>query len=392
MNIFEYKPVLNYIFDDISTINNIPKNELTEKERQYFLYNGSDLNDKLNLYIDNIDKVISEISEKILHVAAPINTLSIDPNLSDIIKLYSGGSLILENGLIPFSFIQESSNNPSLYLIKRAWDDYSSGINGDLLSELYPQTEKIRKILINLQEVLDKTVNYRYNIDNGFSIKENQYFYFESYIKEKEDLSSAIKNKDVKKINLLRKSISIKESKINHDLKICKEINNLLPKINKNLRMLKDCIGPQYDEYIQTINARADEIRNSLNFSNDAAAATIYSAFKKYKTKSEEIEATMQTVLSDKLVDGIKKSFIEKARIYLDAGINQISEISYLNSEINETTLDILINGLEQIRKEYEQSSILFFDVEEASTNKLFEELILLYKKNDARSIYQKVT
>lgn len=380
MSFLTYKPNFKYEYQEINTINsriNVAANQSKYNPKEIDL-----LQSTVQSLVDKSSTLYNDYIVAASDIAIPFIGHQIDTTMSEIAANSAGGSAFLQNGLITQALILDAGKNPLFNNVKYVYDVQNSGINGNILAELLPYAEKLQKISLNLQLVLDKTKQLCYN-----KLKDSEFF--NNYIGYRSQLANAIENGNANLILDLQKDMSTYEKKIEHVNRVISIIEQEQAKMNEIYGMLKDAISEDtYKEYTNEVKVRAEELK--LNFGDmNIAEAVIYSNFNQIKKELEEGQATTKISLSNKSIELVHKDLFDSSTLYIKACSEVLPALVQNNSTFNDKTSDIIVNGLLAINERYQGSILTYKNFVITQSNQLLNDIVNIYNKNDSRLIYQ---
>lgn len=380
MSFITYKPNFKYEYQEVNTINTrsnaaASQSKYNPKEIDLLQKNIQSLVDKSNVLYNDYVSAASDIT-------VPFSGYQIDDTMSEIAANSAGGNAFLQNGLITQAFILDAGKNPLFNNAKYVYDVQNSGINGNIIAELLPYAEKLQKISLNLQIVLDKTRKLCYN-----KVKDSEFF--NKYIEYRSQLADAIVSKNANLILDIQKNMAIYEKKIEHINRVISIVEQEQAKMNEIYNMLQDAISKEtYTEYTNEVKVRADELKSNFGDMN-IAEAVIYSNFNQIKKELEECQATTKISLSDKTISAVHKDLFDSSTLYIKACSETLPTLVQNNSTFNDKTSDIIMNGLLAINERYQNSILTYKNFVITQSNQLLNDIVNIYNKNDSRLIYQ---
>jgi hypothetical protein len=397
MGYFDYRPKIDYIPKDINTVDNIGKSPVHNKKVENYSKNlPSNVVVNLSVNLAKIDDIKSIIDDKLKNTIVHGNIGILDDVASSILKSMEDGQKFLQDGVITYSLYKQCVDNPLMQPIVYEWENYHSGIDGQLEAELLPYINILEKDTKSALEVIMSTVLYDKNTSNIEDIKKQEMEDIENYlnITSKIDEFYRSSSLDIDQINLLRKNRDKIESRLDNNKSIVSMIDEFANETSEILDNVEYAIGDASKKIREESNNDAvKKIRDKfIGTSKDAPKIKLlmYQGFKAQReqlfAKKEEYTSTM----SDDIKNNVFKGVITNSRLYTDIASDILNEMDYtIITEEDEYALLGLIAGSYDIRERQFNAMLDMKNILKSTTMNIKNNINDIVDKDRIRLIYK---
>lgn len=386
-NIFEYKPILKYVLEDIDSINNLPDAGL-DRVKPYILNNASDTLQRIKDTRELLKNIDFNIENVLKDISIPFDANLLDEITKGNIRELHDGNKLLNDGILTYDLYKRIGRDPSHRTVKDIWDEYHAGKDGLIEAELLPFVVEIDNQLDRMKKAVEQTVVYDLKTTD---LKESELLYIEEYLRLTDELSQARKNGDGDKIRSFKRRIEYKEHKLTHKKNLILGVKSTLPGIENMTRGIFDATLPEYHILQQKmIDSQLEEIRRNTSITDTGLKLILYNALLDKKNTVLEARKNKENVFSEQVKNRVLSHTIRDSRVYLDVALPAVTDLcSAPDSLPMDGAGRYIVEGLERMTKLYEKSMLEFKNILAGDSKNINKIVTMIFDKNKARIMYK---
>lgn len=400
MNIFNYKPQLQYVLKDINTIDNIIEDEELKFNEPFIKNRGSITLESLKRAKDKAINIEKMIDEKLKDYIVPINNIDFDDLSKIFINQHPDSDKLLNEDKITYSMYKYSLGNKAMYMIKHKWDVFNAGIEGNLDAEMYPYILSIKEDLDSAIEIINQTVLYGKDFTNLEVLSQKELVEIEEFMRLNNEFNNSYDNQNIadeeqyKSICQQREILSNQIDEKEKRLTFNKTISNIITDFSKDASFILDNVSDiissdQQQKNLNTYNKQSLKILNKIK-NKDKVQLVIYRDFKsrrnKVLNKSKDVENGLNKLSKKRNFS----NFITESRIYLDIAMPTLNNLDSLSINSDEEIgFKHVVNGLEDMIDSYIKTSIELKNTLESSIQTTKSQIREINNKNNVRMLYK---
>jgi hypothetical protein len=392
-DIFEYRPDLRYILQDINTIDNISDDKF-EIVKPYIRNGPSIIISKLLTLRQNVKDVKDMIDDQLRDVAIHFDASQLDDITKEKLAVYKDSYKLLDNNLLTFSLIKDVSASSGYQNIVDYWEDWHAGEEGKISAEVYQYAINTDVAINDILQVIEKAVVYNISdINDVVSIRKKELLQAEEYLILIDRLEKARKKANIKEISAIKKQMDLLEHVLSYRMNMSNMVTNAVLSMTSITDRMKAYIDPKYDQlHLEAIYTDIKQLKDSLSIDSNNYKIPLYANFKKLYDSILNIKRNQQYLLSSHVKESAKKDIIKNARAYLDIAIPTLINITYIEGGSHNSVIDSIVDGVEQIIKLYEGSTLSYKNMVESETYSTFDLVDNVCEKHKIRNIFNTIS
>lgn len=394
-NVFTYRPKLQYILEGINTIYRVlPENE-REYIKDYIRYID-------NNYIKDFEDAKKEFRDLIKIYREKVKNITVDlpgrfplyiTNSVDDINKYAR---MIANNQVSGEFIDQYKDSNFISEAKYQWNQINKSLKGSGVVEIYNVLKKVEYLTDLFDKCLDKTLYLWYNVDSS---EEKADLFYKNYLLQIEDLVEENNNRrdslekfDDEGYKLSSERIATQERLLDGTSNTLYVISQLTNTLNSVTLDSYDMVGDnQNEEHAKSVVNRVRELKKDTNLNNNTIQSLLYNSYKKENKTLDKIDSKIENVLSENNMYNIINSYGRENKYYIEVLNDSLSTLKSKNTNKYGYTSS-LIGGLEQIKEDYENSSVKMSSLVDVLKGYASSAIDTIYKKNDVRALYNSFT
>lgn len=385
-NIFQYKPELKYILDDINTIDNISDKEL-KVEESYIRNRNSLALELLDENIRSISDLKYEVDKRLKNVSVKYKNRPVDESLHELVATKTDGDIYISEGSISYGLYKDCLKESILSPIVDEWERYHTDINGLIEGELYPYLLELEEDNRVLKESIETLVG---NVDK---LKEKELLNLESMLKAKNERDQAFEEDeiDVDRIRKLEKKIDIKEAKIEMEKDIAKMAKQYAREAKRNINAMGDLLKKENQDNRNKMYAdQAKKLKDGLNTPIDHTKLLVYQGFKTKRDSFYSKKRENKNLYSKTSKVDAKRAFCTNTALYSKIAIPALVDMT-IKLDIADLAPGIktILDGVDDISKRKEASILNMKNVITANNAQISDHLRDIDEKDRARNMYK---
>lgn len=392
-NIFEYKPQLSYILEDINTIDNISDKDI--KVEEPYIRNLASIGlEAVDKNISRLNNIISEIDDSLRNYNIRNDSELVDPSLNELVQELNDGDKYLNEGIITYNFYKQSKDIPILSNITNEWERQGSAINGLIEAEVLPFADDVLKDNQLVKKVIIESLVYDKQFTNLKDLKEQEFLELENYIKLKNDLNKLYSQEeyDLESSRSMKKNIDMKNIKLRYTKQTSEIIKDYANESDNMISLMERMVNKTKQNKVETLYREQAEKLNHLVNDRNTAKFLIYQGFKEKYNKFYSMKEELKNSPDRKIKDLSAKSLITNSRLYLDIAMPTVNNID--NSEVGDDMAPAilsLLSGLEDILNKKDLYMLDLKNVLKTTNKKTKDALNLVDEKDKTRRLYKNI-
>jgi len=394
-NIFEYRPELKYVLADINAIDNLPATHF-EAVKPYLRHTVSQALTKLAGTKTSLTAVRNTANLRLRNISIPFNKELLDELTSSKLTNFQDSSKLINDGYLTFDLYKQIVDNPEFQLIVDMWDEYHSGINGNLVAELYPYIDIVEDSISNIDMIISDTFIYRIDSNEDIDtidlneIKTVELLDIEDYMKLLDDFDDA-KVEDLDLAEIIQRQLDQVENTIYYRKNISRTLDDTIAGLDNILLTISDIISPEANLMLDRIvTETVSDIIKVTGLVNSYLKVIVYSSFRELCKTVTNAKLNQKNTLPKNVKDVITKNTIKCIRAFLDVGVPGLISLSYSTAGQSVAgPMKLLLSGLQQITTNYEDSLLSLKNMMQSDIYKTILSIGQINDKHMARSVYK---
>ena len=392
-NIFEYKPQLQYVLEDINSINNIRDQDI-KIEESYIRTMPSISLEKVENNLLKIDGLEKEIGDVLKNVSIRTNEDLIDESLNELIDKLTDGNKYIVDKIITYNLYKECKDNSLLDNISKEWERNHSDINGLIEAEIYPYIQDLKEDNEIIKSIIENTLTYNKVSLNNQDLRTKESLEIENNIKTKNELKKEYSQKDIniQKIRPLQRNADLINIQMNFRTNMYEVLNDLINESSDLIDTISKEVSSSTKKNLETFySSQSNELSKTIPDDNKLKLL-LYQGFKGKRDKYYSMKKERDISFGSKIKKNAEKSLSAYSRLYLDVTVPIVLDLN--NSRISDDLapgLAHVFSGIEDITSKKEVVMIDFKNILKASNRKTKEGLSLISEKDRARRLYNNI-
>lgn len=392
-DLFEYKPVLQYILDDINTIDNVRDRDV-EEVKPYIASSTAHVVNRLTQIQTLLDEAKTNIENGLRNTSIPFDKRLLDDILKDRVVGLTDAYKLVNDGILTYQLYKEVEDDPILGAITDIWDEYHAGIDGTLEAELKPLADAMGETLASIGQFVTDTLLYDYDAATRASekkIRENELLQVEKYLYLLSEVKKLNKDPVESKIVSVKKQLDSVERRLVHRKDTNTVLKDYLSRAGSIVQDIYDGTIPEFRK-IQNdaLREQLDTLRKSVSANDLAMKAIVYSSFKSEREAALSAKRSHKNILSKGIRSATFKGATKDIRLYMDVALPAIIDLSHMDEKTPILSAGkVFVSGLEKMSKAYGQSVLGIKNTLETSTQAINSLLSQVYDKQKTRVMYK---
>lgn len=391
-NIFQYKPQLKYVLEDINTIDNISDSDI-KVEESYIRNRGSIALESLESNIKRIDSLKSTVDKRLQGISIKYRNRPVDESLNDMVLSLTDGDKYVTEGIISYDLYKDCLNRPLVDSISKEWEKYHTDIEGIIEGELYPYIAIIEEDLNLMKDAIAKTSLRGKKFDNIEALKREELLSLEALIKKRSDRQDAYEEEDIDmtKIKKLEFEIGNKEA----EQKMVESVSEIAIKyakeVSKNIDKIEKLIDKKaQDKKNLLYSEQASKIKDKFNIKKDNLNLIVYQGFRAKREGFYSKKQENSNLYNKKHKRDAQKAFYTNAILYSEVVGPAINEMNAKRvTEDMSPGISIVLEGIEDIINSNESSMLNLKNIVSASNRVVGNHIDEITDKDKARMMYR---
>ena len=390
-NIFEYKPQLQYVLEDINSINNVRDQDIKIEEQ--FIRTLPSINlEKVKNNLSKLEKLEKEVSNTLKNISIKSDADLVDDSLNELIFNQTDGDKYIDNKTITYNLYKDCKDNPLLKNIANEWERYHSDVDGVIEAEIYPYIEDLIEDNELIKLVIEDTLIYDKEFLTSEDLRVQELLEIESMIKSKKDLNKAYSKKNIDETRALRKNVELKNIKFNFRTNMYEVLNDLINESSELIDKISDEINSSTKKNLEEVySLQSNELSKTIPDSNKLKLL-LYQGFKDKRDKYFSMKKEKDIAFGSAVKKNTEKALSAYSRMYLDVAMPTVLDMGdkLISNELAPGITHVL-SGIEDVVIKKEVMMVDFKNILKASNKKTKESLKLINEKDRSRRLYNNI-
>lgn len=390
-NIFEYKPQLQYVLEDINSINNVRDQDIKIEEQ--FIRTLPSINlEKVKNNLSKLEKLEKEVSSTLKNISIKSDADLVDDSLNELISNQTDGDKYIDNKTITYNLYKDCKDNPLLKNIANEWERYHSDVDGVIEAEIYPYIEDLIEDNELIKLVIEDTLIYDKEFLTNEDLRVQELLEIESMIKSKKDLNKAYYKKNIDETRALRKNVELKNIKFNFRTNMYEVLNDLINESSDLIDTVSNEINSSTKKNLEEVySLQSNELSKTIP-DNNKLKLLLYQGFKDKRDKYFSMKKEKDIAFGSVVKKNTEKALSAYSRMYLDVAMPTVLDMGdkLISNELAPGITHVL-SGIEDVVIKKEVMMVDFKNILKASNKKTKESLKLINEKDRSRRLYNNI-
>jgi hypothetical protein len=384
----DYKPNLEYTYEDIDTIDNTTGADLLSG-KLIIKNTGAEATQALDEAIEEIEDAILVMKDGLKEQRVPMSGNRIDDMAAIYIGQHPDGKVLMDKGFVTYQMYEYARDIPALEFVAYNWEMHQAGPEGSLEGELISQLLLIKEEAMLARDLVDKVVNYDKKYKNINDLKEKELLEIEHFLNMDRRIDELYldESSTMEDINDARKSYFEKKAKLELKKSVSKYSKRFAKDVKSIAKLAKDSLDTKKrQDEARVEQEKLEKFSKKTGIGTKKAKFLIYQS---HKSKRDQIVSANQDMKTARRLKAESyRNMVTSMRAYMDIAVQTLNELEHTPVE-DTFGIGEMLNGAEVLTRNMQSALMEYSNEGRVSTHLIRNQIKRIITKDKVRSIYK---